>query len=117
MCSGSNEYCTEFATNSGSGSTAADATGGSATAAFSKSGTGNAVFDIPSSVKKIHIQGASTGTDTDFIVRIDGVLVVSAAIGPTKVPSSYDAEHLLFAGGTVQITQSSAVTWKFTEIP
>lgn len=116
LCSGSIEYCTEFAANSGAGGTTAD---GSATSvgAFSKSGTGNAVFDIPASVKKIHIQGASTGTDTDFVVSIDGVLVVSAAIGPTKTPSSYDGVQVLFAGGTVQITQSSGVTWKFTEIP
>lgn len=119
QCSGSIEYCTEFAANSGTGSITADGAGGSATSvgAFSKSGTGNAVFDIPASVKKIHIQGASTGTDTDFVVRIDGMLVVSAAIGPTKTPSSYDGEQVLFAGGTVQITQSSGVTWKFTEIP
>lgn len=113
-------YCTEFAANSRAGSTTADATGGSTTAiaAFSKSGTGDAVFDILAGVKKIHIQGASTGTDTDFVVRIDGVLVVSAAIGPAKVPSSYDGVQVLFSGGTVQITQSSGgVSWKFTEIP
>lgn len=116
VCSGSIEYCTEFAANSGAGGTTAD---GSATSvgAYSKSGTGDAVFDIPSNVTKIRIQAAAIGGGTNFIVRIDGLLIVNTVIGPTAVPTDYSGDHLIGSGGTVQITFSSGATWKFTEIP
>lgn len=116
-CSGSPEYCAEFSSNTG-GATAGTTTSSSLAAAWTgKSGTGDADFEIPSSVKKIRIQAAAVGGFTNFIVKINGFLIVNEGLGPAEVPMDYSGEHLLVGGGNVQISFSSGAAWKFTEVP
>lgn len=117
-CSGSPEYCAEFAPNAGEAtSVSTDSTDTPAVAWAGKSGTGDSVFEIPSSVTKIRILGTATGPDTGFIVHIGGVSKVNVFIGPTQVPPTYDGTLLLSGGRTVEITGSSGVSWRFSEVP
>ena len=83
---------------------------------FVKSGTGDTVFDIPSRVTKIRIQGTYTANSSTFTVKIAGSLVVAEAIGTGQNAVSSDGTYLLAKSGTVQIIHSSGVSWRFTEV-
>jgi hypothetical protein len=115
-CSGSPIYCAEAA---GSGGAATPGTpGGGSTPAelFTKSGSGDTVFDIPARVTRIRIQGTFTGVSSNFFVDIAGKSVVIETIGTSQNPVAFDATYLLTGGGTVEITSSSGVAWTFTEV-
>ena len=86
---------------------------------FAKSGTGDTVFDLPASVTRIRIQAtysANTPTTANFIVRIAGALVVNELLGTSQISTMFDGTYLLAAGGKVEITSSSGVSWTFSEI-
>lgn len=82
---------------------------------FQRSGTGDTVFDIPAHVTRIRIQGGFGGNSSNFIVKIAGRLIVNELMGTAWGQTSFDGTYLITAGGTVQITSSSGVTWIFTE--
>lgn len=114
-CSGSPVYCAEAGVAGPSGS---GTTGGSSTPAglFTKSGTGNTIFEIPASVTRVRIQGSFTGNSSNFMVQIDGKSVVNVIIGASQNPTTSDGTYLLTGGGKVEITGSSGVSWTFTEV-
>jgi hypothetical protein len=115
-CSGSPMYCAEAA-GSGGAATPGTTGGGSApTDLFTKSGSGDTVFDIPARVTRIRIQGTFTGTSSTFFVDIAGKNVVAAAIGTSQNPVAFDGTYILAGGGKVEITRSSGVSWTFTEV-
>lgn len=116
-CSGSPVYCAEFAsTDSGTNTNSTD-TGSTQAGLFSITGTGDTVFEIPTKVTRIRIQGSFSGTSSNFIVQIAGKGVVNEIIGTSRNPVNFDGTYLLVGGGTVEITQSAGVNWTFTEIP
>jgi hypothetical protein len=82
---------------------------------FSVSGTGDTVFDIPSSVARVRITGDYTKRGSNFIVWIDHDLVVNEIIGTAWESTHFEGTYLT-GGGTVQIEKSSGVRWTFTEV-
>ncbi len=83
--------------------------------AWSKSGSGDNVFDMPTYVSRVHVIGTYTGYTSNFIVWVGTQLLVNELLGTGWGTTKYDGT-LLTAGGTVQITNSSGVTWSFTEV-
>lgn len=84
---------------------------------FTRSGSGNDVFDVPSYVTRIRITGAYSGYSSNFIVRIGGSLVVNDLIGTGWSSTTSTGTYLLSpGGGTAQITNSQGVAWSFTEV-
>lgn len=85
--------------------------------AWTQSGTGAGVFDIPSYVTRVRIEGRYTGRCENFIVRIAGRLVVNVILGTCSVADSrnYDGTHLIAGGGVAEVTSSSGINWTFTE--
>jgi hypothetical protein len=80
---------------------------------WTRSGQGNDVFDMPSYVTRVRIQGTWNRTDPDnFIVKINGTDVVNEHL--TSAPI-YNGVHLT-AGGVVEIIFSTNVAWVFTEV-
>jgi hypothetical protein len=115
-CSGSPIYCAEAA---GSGGAATPGTtGGGSTPAdlFTKSGSGDTVFDIPARVTRIHVEGTFAGASSNFIVKVAGSNIVNEIIGTFRNPVAFAGDYVLADGGTVEITSSSGVSWTFTEI-
>jgi hypothetical protein len=83
---------------------------------FTQSGSGNNVFNMPTYISRIHIRGTFTGfCCSNFIVKIGSSLVVNDIIGPSENSTVSDGVYLT-SGGTVQITDSSGVSWTFTEV-
>jgi len=80
-----------------------------------RSGSGNIVFDMPSYVSRVRIQGTWTQRDTsNFIVYISGRLVLNEIL---RTSLTYDGTHLVPAGNrVVEITSSSAINWTFTQV-
>jgi hypothetical protein len=83
---------------------------------FSRTGTGDAVFDMPLDVARVRVIGIFTGSSSNFIVRIAGRLLVNELIGTFWNTTRYDGTLLTGGGGVVSITNSSGVAWSFEEI-
>jgi hypothetical protein len=80
---------------------------------FSRSGSGNTVFDMPPGVTRLLIRGRWTGRDTsNFIVSVGGRLVVNEIL---RTSITYEGVHAV-SGTVVEITNSSAIEWSFQEI-
>lgn len=84
-------------------------------ALFSRSGSGNDVFDIPTCVTRIHIVGTYTGSSSNFVVHIGNSLVVNELLGTFWGPTISDGTYVT-TGGTSQITNSLGVSWSFTQV-
>lgn len=92
---------------------------------WSRSGTGDMVFDMPTSVDRVHIIGTYTGSSSNFIVWIGpptsfspgSRLLVNEIIGTfAGLRPTYDGTLLTGGGGGTSITNSSGVVWSFTEV-
>lgn len=117
-CSGSPQYCADIG-GTGGGTPNPDGRGGSVDGVFTKSGTGDIVFDLPASVKRIRIQAtysATTPTSANFIVGIAGSNVVNVVLGSSQSSTMFDGTYLIGGGGSVEISGSSGVSWTFSEI-
>jgi hypothetical protein len=84
--------------------------------AWSKSGVGDNVFDMPTYVSRVKIIGTYTGYSSNFIVYVGGRLLVNALLGTGWGTTRFEGTYLT-SGGVVQITNSSGVSWSFTEVP
>ena len=80
---------------------------------FSRTGTGDTTFALPSNVTVLRIQGQSAGTTSNFIVRIGNDLVVNTIIGTNATPQSHDGTYVVAPGANVSITNSNGVSWSF----
>jgi hypothetical protein len=81
---------------------------------FTVSGTGNTVFDMPTTVARVRIQGRWLNRDnSNFIVRIGGRLIVNEIL---RTSITYDAIHLTGGGGVTETINSVAIQWTFTEV-
>ena len=80
---------------------------------WSRSGSGNTVFDMPRYLTRVRIQGTWNQTGTsNFIVHIGGQGVVNEILRQTI---TYDGVHLT-SGGVVEIVSSTNISWTFTEV-
>jgi hypothetical protein len=87
-------------------------------AAWSRSGTGNAVFDAPSYVNRVRIQGEYNDTMSNFIVRCDGRTVVNELLGTFLGSTTYDGTHNVTSCSRLEfeVRLSTGVSWTFTEV-
>jgi hypothetical protein len=84
---------------------------------WSFSGTGDNVFEMPSYVKRVRVIGTYTRNSSNFIITVNGRLLVNELLGTGWGTTRYDGTLNLPAGpGTVEITNSSGVVWSITEI-
>lgn len=81
---------------------------------FSRSGTGDTVFDMPQSVARVHIHASYTKNSSNFIVYVNGNLTVNELLGTFWHATTFDGTYLT-GGGIVEITGSAGVKWTFTE--
>jgi len=82
---------------------------------FSRSGTGDTVFDLPTSVTRVRINATYTGFSSNFVVKIAGRLIVNELLGRAWPSTTFDGTYLT-SGGVVEITISSGVSWTFTQV-
>lgn len=84
---------------------------------FSRSGSGDTVFDMPTYIRRVRIQGNFGGRCQNFAVKIGGDLLVNEILGTCSIAigRSYDGTHTT-TGGVVEITISSGVNWTISEV-
>jgi hypothetical protein len=104
-----------------------DATSGTGTLPFSGNGVelpppfevaggGDNIFELPSSVQRVHVHATYTGNSQNFIVHLNGHLWINELLGTGWDATVYDGVLAAPGGGTVEITGSSGVQWVFTEV-
>ena len=116
-CSGSAVYCADAAVMPSTGSGFAAGTNPVSGTLFANSGTGDAVFNLPTGVTRIRIKGSFVGVNSNFIVRISGQLVVNQILDASKGTSDFEGTYLIDGGGVVEITNSNGVAWNFAAVP
>jgi hypothetical protein len=87
----------------------------SATPLFSRSGTGDTVFDMPTTVERVKITAHLGKEGQNFIVHIAGDHVVNELVGPWYDQVDFSGTYVT-NGGVVEILSSSGVKWTFTEV-
>jgi hypothetical protein len=115
---------------SGNGSIAFSGVGINNAPLFTMSGTGNAVFTMPSTVTKLDITGTYSGIAVDFTVWVGSLtsacgvitdgscrLLVNMLMGTAFGPTSYDSGTIQTGGGgIVSIENSVGVSWSMVEV-
>lgn len=79
-------------------------------------GTGDSVFDMPRYIQRVFVSGTYVANSSNFIVRIDGRLLVNELLGTGWNQTVYEGTLLTGGGGVVSITNSSGVIWTFAEV-
>lgn len=80
---------------------------------FVKNGRGNQVFDMPTYIRRVRIQGTWDRTsNSNFIVWVGGNLIVNEIL---RQSITYDGTHAV-TGGEVRIEDSNQITWTITEL-
>jgi hypothetical protein len=82
---------------------------------WNRSGTGDMVFDMPTYVSRVRVTGTFNGYSSNFVVWVGSHLLVNELLGTGWGHTSYDGT-LLTSGGVVQVTNSSGVSWSFSEV-
>jgi hypothetical protein len=82
-----------------------------------QAGSGDTVFDLPTTVQRVRIQASYPGTTQNFIVRVAGQPVVNTLVGTAETPPSHDSIVDIGSGGTVEILGATGVTWSVQEQP
>lgn len=84
--------------------------------AFTRTGTGNDAFDVPSSVKRVTIHGTFTGSSQNFIVWCNTQLLVNEILGTRGIGVSYNGTHQLAGSGcAMRIENSTGVLWSVAQ--
>ena len=84
---------------------------------FSKSGSGDQVFDLPARNARYRVQSNFAGTSSNFIVYVAGSLAINSIIGTSQTPASFDGTYSFSSGARVEIQNASGVSWSFLETP
>jgi len=82
---------------------------------FSRSGSGDTVFDMPTTVGRIKITADYRSNSSNFIVHIAGRGVVNELLGTAWNQTHFEGTYVT-TGGVVEILFSSGVAWTFAEI-
>jgi hypothetical protein len=84
---------------------------------WTRTGTGNTVFDMPTYVRRVRIVGTYSASGSNFIVWVGNRLVVNEIIGTARQGGPrYEGVHAVI-GGEVRIENSRDVVWSFTQEP
>lgn len=83
---------------------------------FTAAGSGDTVFDMPTTVSRVKITGDYPSRSSNFIVKIGGRLIVNELIGTSWPNGPHFEGTYVTTGGVVEITNSSGVAWTFTEV-
>lgn len=70
---------------------------------------------MPTSVTRVKITADFPGRSSNFIVKIGGRLIVNELLGTSFTGPHFEGTYVT-TGGVVEITNSSGVTWTFTEV-
>lgn len=79
-------------------------------------------FDIPTTVRRVRIQANFPTLTANFVVVINGKIIVNAVLGTAHNSTSYDAVHDI-TGGAAEVIASSGVIvpgglpWSITAVP
>jgi hypothetical protein len=81
---------------------------------FTRSGKGDAFFDLPTHISRIRITGhfVDTGGNSNFLVFWGQLLAINEILRT----SDFDGILPLVGGGSIQIAQSPSIEWTFTEV-
>lgn len=83
---------------------------------FSRSGSGDTVFDLPAYVTRLRITGTPTVSCQNFIVSVAGSLKVNVILGTCSVADARTYDGIVTAsGGAVEIRGSTGINWTITE--
>lgn len=85
---------------------------------FTRSGIGADVFDLPSGVSRVRIEGTYSGFCENFIIHIGGSSIVNEILGTCSSASgtSFSGTFLTPTGRTVEIKNATGISWTFTEV-
>lgn len=83
---------------------------------YTHTGSGDTVFDLPQRITRVRIDAAYSGYSSNFVVHIAGDLVVNELLGTGWGPVTFTGTYLIRGGGVVEITDSTGVSWTFTEV-
>lgn len=89
------------------------------TSPWRRAGRGNNAFSIPSDLVRLRITGFYGDFSTNFVVYINGRLVVNELLGTGWSQTSYNGVHVIPEGdgsGLLQILFSSGVDWSITQV-
>jgi len=94
-----------------------DMTMGRTAPPWSQSGTGDSVFNMPTSVSRVRITATPASSCQNFAVKIAGRLIVNVILGTCSVADArtHDGTYLT-SGGVTEVTISSGVSWSFTQV-
>lgn len=84
---------------------------------FSRSGVGDSVFDMPTTVSRVRITASPSTSCQNFVVKVAGRLIVNVILGTCSVADTrtHDGTYLV-SGGVTEVQISSGVSWTFTEV-
>ena len=85
---------------------------------FSRAGTGDNVFDLPT-MARLKVEADYTDYCQNFIVDLRGRLLVNVIVGQCDIADSgthFEGVYQVNGGGVVEITKSTGVHWRFTEV-
>lgn len=85
------------------------------TVPWSRSGTGDTVFDMPTNLPRVRITGTYASNSSNFVVYIASRLLVNELLGTGWGQTQFVGTYLT-SGGVVEIKLSSQVAWSFTEV-
>jgi hypothetical protein len=82
---------------------------------FAVSGSGNAVFEMPTHISRIRVTGKfvdTGGSPSTFVVFRNSTLEINSDLRS----ADFDVTGFMTGGGRVQIQNSPAIAWSFTEV-
>ena len=85
---------------------------------FSRSGSGDTVFTIPSHVTRLRVDANTASSCQNFIARANGLSFVNIIMGTCSVSDSrgpFTGTYIVPAGATISIVSSTGINWTFTE--
>jgi hypothetical protein len=112
--SGKSPFGTVNDASSGGGSSAGggDSGGDSGTGLYSRSGTGDDVFTLPTTVDIVRVTGTFAGSSQSFIVQAAGASIINEVIGTAAPSATHEGVYWVSPGAQVQISNSAGVDWR-----
>lgn len=84
---------------------------------FAIAGMGPNVFRLPAAEQRYLVEASTAERLEVFAFRVDGLVRLSALVGQAESPPNVSGVYLLPAGGLVEITSATRVSWSFRALP
>jgi hypothetical protein len=78
---------------------------------FFQSGVGDSVFTLPAGVEFVQIQARVQANSQNFVLRLDGGLLINTIIGQSAFPTSVAGTYAVRGRRGVAITNAQGVAW------